>query len=78
MRSPHHITAHHPPNPYEELGRLDDGPLDHFLTEDVLTEDTGLRPGEAEAQDDPWAPPDHRRNGRRRRRGRLTGAPLAL
>ncbi|MCF2540778.1 DUF2993 domain-containing protein [Streptomyces sp. FB2] len=78
MRSPHHITAHHPPNPYEELGRLDDGPLDHFLTEDVLTEDTGLRPVEADAQDDPWAPPDHRRNGRRRRRGRLAGAPLAL
>ena len=52
MRSPHHITAHHPPNPYEELGRLDDGPLDHFLTQD-----TGPLPGEAEAQDDPWAPP---------------------
>lgn len=94
MRSPHHISAHpypnpdgtYPnpdgacpnpdgtyPNPYEELGRLDDGPLEEFLQEDLPEE-----AGEAEAQDDPWAPPNHRRNGRRRRRGRFAGLPFAL
>ncbi|MGW6910176.1 LmeA family phospholipid-binding protein [Streptomyces sp. NPDC054940] len=83
MRSPHHITTHPYTNPYEELGRLDDGPpdagpqdlgpLDEFFHEDVPDERD-----EAEAQDDPWAPPNHRRNGRRRRRGRFAGLPLAL
>ncbi|MFE9021913.1 DUF2993 domain-containing protein [Streptomyces sp. NPDC007808] len=79
MRSPHHITTHPYTNPYEELAALDDGPLDEFLHED-----TRDGPGEqderdqAAAQDDPWAPPNHRRNGRRRRRGRFAGLPLAL
>ncbi|MFC5217963.1 DUF2993 domain-containing protein [Streptomyces coerulescens] len=69
MRSPHHITAHPYPNPYEELGSLDDGPLAEFLVEE---ED------EAEAQDDPWAPPNHRRGSRRKRPGRLAGLPFAM
>lgn len=74
MRSPHHITTHHNPDPYEELGGLDDSPPDDFLHEDVPEE-----PGEAAAaQDDPWAPPNHRRGGRRRRRGRFAGLPLAM
>ncbi|MFE6173068.1 DUF2993 domain-containing protein [Streptomyces sp. NPDC056464] len=69
MRSPHHITAHPYANPYEELGSLDRGPLDEFLVEDTEV---------AEAQDDPWAPPNHRRKGRRKRRGRLAGLPFAM
>ncbi|MFJ7077992.1 DUF2993 domain-containing protein [Streptomyces sp. NPDC098781] len=73
MRSPHHITAHPYPNPYEELGTLDDGPLEQFLVEDVPEERAA-----AEAEDDPWAPPNHRRSGRRKRRGRFAGLPLAL
>ena len=91
MRSPHHITTHPYTNPYEELGRLDDGPttdgpmtdgplgdspLDEFLHEDIR-EEPDERDG-AEAQDDPWAPPNHRRNGRRRRRGRFSGLSLAM
>ncbi|MEY9992433.1 hypothetical protein ABIE67_004465 [Streptomyces sp. V4I8] len=81
MRSPHHISTHPYTNPYEELGRLDDGPmgdgpLDEFLHEDVREEPEA--PDEAEAQDDPWVPPNHRRNGRRRRRGRFSGLPLAM
>lgn len=87
MRSPHHITAHPYTNPYEELGRLADtppadGPLDEFFHEDRPNEpnepDGPDERDEAAAQDDPWAPPDHRRGGRRRRRGRFAGLPLAL
>ncbi|QOV37398.1 DUF2993 domain-containing protein [Streptomyces ferrugineus] len=73
MRSPHHITAHPYTNPYEELGSLDDGPLEEFLVEDTPEERA-----EAAAQDDPWAPPNHRRGSRRKRRGRLAGLPLAM
>ncbi|MGC9543720.1 DUF2993 domain-containing protein [Streptomyces sp. UG1] len=79
MRSPHHITAHPYANPYEELGSLDDGPLEEFLAEE--TEETPETPAardEAAAQDDPWAPPNHRRGGRRKRRGRLAGLPFAM
>ncbi|MEU6302713.1 LmeA family phospholipid-binding protein [Streptomyces chartreusis] len=69
MRSPHHITAHPYRNPYEELGSLDRGPLDEFLVEDV---DLGG------PQDDTWAPPNHRKGSRRKRRGRLAGLPFAM
>ncbi|MGI3226213.1 hypothetical protein ACRJ4B_22555 [Streptomyces sp. GTA36] len=33
MRTPHPIAAHShsPPNPYEDLAALDDGPLEDFL-----------------------------------------------
>ncbi|MEV8435588.1 DUF2993 domain-containing protein [Streptomyces sp. HUAS 31] len=69
MRSPHHITAHPYRNPYDELGSLDRGPLDEFLVEDVDPEG---------AQDDTWAPPNHRKGSRRKRRGRLAGLPFAM
>jgi hypothetical protein len=66
MRSPHHISTHHYSNPYEELGALDDGPLEEVLRRDP-------------EEDDPWAPPQHgRSNRRRRRRGRFAGLPFAL
>lgn len=72
MRTPHRITTHsHPnahenpyPSPYDELGALDQGPLEDFLQE------------EAEPEEE-WAPPQHRR-GSRRRRKRFAGLPLAL
>jgi hypothetical protein len=64
------MTTHPYASPYEELGALDDGPLEEFLHED--------EPEEAESGDDSWAPPNHRRNGRRRKRSRLAGLPLAL
>ncbi|WP_406444113.1 DUF2993 domain-containing protein [Streptomyces sp. NBC_01613] len=60
-------------NPYDELGALDDGPLEEFLHEDVPEGDI-----QEEGQDDPWVAPNHRRSGRRRRRGRFAGLPLAL
>ncbi|MFD5015161.1 MULTISPECIES: LmeA family phospholipid-binding protein [Streptomyces] len=69
MRSPHHITAHPYRNPYDELGSLDRGPLDEFLVEDVDPEG---------AQGDTWAPPNHRKGSRRKRRGRLAGLPFAM
>ncbi|MGW4166211.1 LmeA family phospholipid-binding protein [Streptomyces chartreusis] len=69
MRSPHHITAHPYRNPYDELSSLDRGPLDEFLVEDVDLEG---------AQDDTWAPPNHRKGSRRKRRGRLAGLPFAM
>ncbi|MET9832902.1 DUF2993 domain-containing protein [Streptomyces sp. NPDC006385] len=79
MRSPHHIATHPYTNPYEELAALDDGPLDEFLHEDVPGQrDVPAERDEAAAQDDPWVPPNHRRGGRRRRRGRFAGLPLAL
>ena len=53
-------------DPYEELGALDQGPLEEFLHEDP----------EDEAADD-WAPPNHRR-GSRRRRKRFAGLPFAM
>ncbi len=77
MRSPHHITAHSPANPYEELAALDDGPLDEFLTEDTDPIADPTAETVAEPEED-WAPPNHRRGGRRRRRGRFAGLPLAM
>ncbi|MFD9863989.1 LmeA family phospholipid-binding protein [Streptomyces alboflavus] len=89
MRSPHRmavsdqspadpreeISRHeHPPyeetsprNPYEELGALAPSPLEDFLRED---------PGDENAAEPPWQPPNHRR-GSRRRRARFAGLPLA-
>ncbi|MET7701761.1 MULTISPECIES: DUF2993 domain-containing protein [unclassified Streptomyces] len=64
MRTPHRIPVHPYPNAYEELGALDQGPLEEFLQE------------EAEPEEE-WAPPQHRR-GSRRRRKRFAGLPLAL
>ncbi|GAA5702874.1 MULTISPECIES: LmeA family phospholipid-binding protein [Streptomyces] len=58
-------------NPYDELGALDDGPLE------VLPLDEFLRVEEPEPVED-WAPPNHRRRGARRRRRRFAGLPLAM
>ncbi|MFF1446527.1 DUF2993 domain-containing protein [Streptomyces sp. NPDC058295] len=82
MRTPHRIDpdphprpydrSEAPPNPYDELGALDDGPLDEFLG-------TGTAERRAEqepAQEPEWTPPVHRRGGRRRR-SRFAGLPLA-
>ncbi|MEV6169012.1 DUF2993 domain-containing protein [Streptomyces sp. NPDC051954] len=85
MRTPHHIATHYrsnpyerlgAPNPYDELGALDDGPLEEFLQRDPV----GGESDESEefADDEEWAPPNHRRNGRRRRRGRLAGLSLGM
>jgi hypothetical protein len=62
-----------PRNPYEELGALDDGPLEETPLEDFLGEEAEQR-DEAEPE---WSPPDHRRGGRRRR-NRFAGLPLAV
>jgi hypothetical protein len=81
MRTPHRITVHsglhqnYPesrqnyPNPYDELAALDDGPLEEFLHEE---------PEEEPEQE--WAPPNHRRGTRRRRKrfSRLSLAAKAL
>ncbi|WP_210592519.1 DUF2993 domain-containing protein [Streptomyces sp. GESEQ-35] len=67
MRTPHHIATHYRSNPYDELGALDEGPLEDFLRRDTVGED-----------DEEWAPPNHRRNGRRRRRGRFAGLSLGM
>ncbi|MEU9272007.1 DUF2993 domain-containing protein [Streptomyces sp. NPDC048251] len=82
MRTPHRIDpdphprpydrSAAPPDPYEELGALDDGPLDAFLGEG-----TAEQWAEQEPEREPeWTPPVHRRGGRRRR-GRFAGLPLA-
>lgn len=67
MRSPHRSTAHPCANPYEELAALDDGPLEEVLQ----------REPEEPEEGEPWAPPDHRRGNRRRRR-RFSALPFAL
>ncbi|WP_327180918.1 LmeA family phospholipid-binding protein [Streptomyces sp. NBC_01334] len=82
MRTPHRIDpdphprpcdrSEAPHNPYEELGALDDGPLDEFLGEGTA-EQWAEREPEREPE---WTPPVHRRGGRRRR-GRFAGLPLA-
>lgn len=72
MRTPHRIDAHPRPNPYEELGALDDGPLEATPLGEFLTEER------EEGAEDAWAPPDHRRGGRRRRKNRFAGLPLAV
>jgi hypothetical protein len=72
MRTPHHVDAHPRPNPYEELAALDDGPLEETPLEEFL-------PGKPdEGTEDAWAPPNHRRGGRRRRKNRFAGLPLAM
>ncbi|MFD5860854.1 LmeA family phospholipid-binding protein [Streptomyces chartreusis] len=78
MRSPHHITAHPYANPYEQLGVLDEDPPVDGPLEEFLVEDTEHARDEAAAQDDPWAPPNHRKGSRRKRRGRLAGLPFAM
>ncbi|MDX3481782.1 LmeA family phospholipid-binding protein, partial [Streptomyces scabiei] len=71
-------TATHPPNPYDELAALDDGPLEVTSLEDFFDEDATGRDGPEEDEREPeWAPPVHRRGGRRRR-GRRTGLPRAV
>ncbi|WP_151483028.1 LmeA family phospholipid-binding protein [Streptomyces albicerus] len=83
MRTPHPTATHSPPNPYDDLAALDDGPLEDFLHEgpDVV---------ERAEEETEWAPPNHRRSrgrrdsgarsGRRtrRRRSPLAGLPLAV
>ncbi|GAP49061.1 DUF2993 domain-containing protein [Streptomyces azureus] len=88
MRTPHRVDTQHlpqdrseqprdhsgqPRNPYDELGALDDGPLEETPLADFLGEDAERR-DEREPQ---WSPPDHRRGGRRRR-NRFAGLPLAM
>ncbi|MEU1533179.1 DUF2993 domain-containing protein [Streptomyces fagopyri] len=64
------------PNPYDELGALAGaGPLEDFLHEDGPDGPPYEEPGEE--PDEAWAPPDHRRGSRRRRR-RLAGLPFAM
>jgi hypothetical protein len=83
MRSPHRTDPHEPapdhglapPNPYDELAALDDGPLEVTSLEDFFDEDATERAG-AEGEPE-WAPPVHRRGGRRRR-GRRAGLPRAV
>ncbi|MEV8596587.1 LmeA family phospholipid-binding protein [Streptomyces sp. NPDC052012] len=82
------MTAHHRPNPYEELGALDEGPLQETRLEDFLGREP-WDPGDpedpvegagssadGEGPEDPWSPPVHRRGSRRRRR-RFSTLPLA-
>ncbi|MFG3029325.1 DUF2993 domain-containing protein [Streptomyces sp. NPDC048253] len=81
MRTPHRMDpdphprpydrSEAPPDPYEELGALDDGPLDEFPG--ATTEPWAEREPERGPE---WTPPVHRRGGRRRR-GRFAGLPLA-
>ncbi|MBP5865767.1 DUF2993 domain-containing protein [Streptomyces scabiei] len=76
--NPPPTTATHPPNPYDELAALDDGPLEVTSLEDFFDEDATGRDGPEEDEREPeWAPPVHRRGGRRRR-GRRTGLPRAV
>lgn len=83
MRSPHRTDPHQfsddrsdaPRDPYEELGTLDDGPLEVTSLEEFFGEDTLGRGDEEEEPE--WTPPVHRRGGRRRR-GRFAGLPLAV
>ncbi|UUU23375.1 LmeA family phospholipid-binding protein [Streptomyces sp. DSM 40750] len=86
MRTPHRMDPHHRPddrsevprNPYEELGALDDGPLEDTPLEEFFGEGTTGQWAEPEPEPEPeWTPPVHRRGGRRRR-GRFAGLPLAV
>ncbi|CAM5721601.1 hypothetical protein SALBM311S_10647 [Streptomyces alboniger] len=97
MRAPHHIPTHphanpdaNPQvNPYDELGALDDGPLEGALQRGSERDsegnpewgpdsEQGFERGPEE--DEPSAPPNHGRSGtsRRRKRGRCAGLPFAL
>jgi hypothetical protein len=81
MLTPHRMDPHHlphdpseqPRNPYEELGALDDGPLEETPLEDFLGEGAVRR----DEQEPEWSPPGHRRGGRRRK-NRFAGLPLAM
>ncbi|GGY28283.1 LmeA family phospholipid-binding protein [Streptomyces djakartensis] len=81
MRTPHRIDTHHQPDdrsegprsPYDELGALDDGPLEETPLEEFLGEDAEQR----DAREPQWSPPDHRRGGRRKK-NRFAGLPLAV
>ncbi|MFM9588017.1 DUF2993 domain-containing protein [Streptomyces scabiei] len=86
MRSPHRTdpyepAPHHgdaPPNPYDELAALDDGPLEATSLEDFFDEAaTGRADPEGDEREPEWAPPVHRRGGRRRR-GRRARLPRAV
>ncbi|MEU0198376.1 MULTISPECIES: DUF2993 domain-containing protein [unclassified Streptomyces] len=72
MRTPHHTDAHPRPNPYEELAALDDGPLEETPLEEFRKESW-----ESQGSEDAWAPPVHRRGGRRRK-NRFAGLPFAV
>ncbi|WP_328938015.1 DUF2993 domain-containing protein [Streptomyces tauricus] len=95
MRTPHPITAHAPPrpppNPYEELAALDEGPFDDGPLDSFLRDaEPAFAEGPEEAEEE-WAPPNHRKDSgsrrggrtvrRRQRRGRrrtpLSALPLA-
>ena len=92
MRAPHNIPTHPHANPYahpyDELGALDDGPLEEALQrgserdfeQDTASGSDSERGFERGPEDGPWAPPHHGRSGsnRRRRRGRFAGLPFAL
>ncbi|MFG2027594.1 DUF2993 domain-containing protein [Streptomyces sp. NPDC048825] len=84
MRTPHPIETHPaetPPytNPYDELGALDDGPLEEFLHEEHDDHDDYEDREDSDETGEDWAPPNHRRGARtRRRRNRFAGLPLAL
>ncbi|CAM5440471.1 hypothetical protein SALBM135S_06628 [Streptomyces alboniger] len=60
-------------NPYEELAALAPGPLEEFLHADKAPG----RPDQPGDEDDSWAPPNHRKRRRSRRRNRFAGLPLA-
>ncbi|MPY64421.1 LmeA family phospholipid-binding protein [Streptomyces spongiae] len=84
MRTPHDTPTHSRPNPYDELGALDDGPLEEFLHEDEPAQRASDQDEPAEAEHEPdgeaeedWSPPNHRSGGRRRRK-RFAGLPLAM
>ncbi|MEU9189612.1 DUF2993 domain-containing protein [Streptomyces sp. NPDC048484] len=78
MRTPHPDAAHAPPNPYEDLAALDDGPLDEGPLDDGLLEDflhgderTFAEGAEEDEEEEAaWAPPNHRRDSGSRWSGR--------
>ncbi|MEU3794839.1 DUF2993 domain-containing protein [Streptomyces fructofermentans] len=79
MRTPHPITAHSPPDPYEEPARLDEGPLEDFLRSASEGPGADTAPPAPAADGESgaealWTPPDHRRRTGRRRSGRDRGA----
>ncbi|AXE86907.1 DUF2993 domain-containing protein [Streptomyces sp. Go-475] len=76
MRTPHHTDAHPRPNPYEELAALDDGPLEETPLEEFRKESWESQ-GSEDGSEDAWAPPVHRRGGRRRK-NRFAGLPFAV
>ncbi|WEH13461.1 DUF2993 domain-containing protein [Streptomyces sp. VNUA24] len=85
MRSPHRTDPYEPapdrgdapPNPYDELAALDDGPLEATSLEDFFEDATGRAGPEGDEREPEWTPPVHRRGGRRRR-GRRAGLPRAV